>query len=151
MLPFASQWPWNQQCAASYEETRGKSRPLEEIVVGGMEWLVTRSVKHSKVGNKEFNLTVFRGVKSIRMCCVVVNFILSEGSFMCLWEHKWNMQIDDQVSCFLYKILCMHSILCMLQALIPFSFEHLIWPTKWMELTIECTYQSVVLKQCNGG
>lgn len=88
-----------------------------------MEQLVTPNVKHSKIGNREFNLMVFSGVKSIFMSCVVLNFLLSEGSLMCLWEHKFNMQIDDQVSCLLYKILYMQN---RIPALIPFSFERLI-------------------------
>lgn len=43
---------------------------------------------------------MYNGIERICMCCVL-NFILSEGSFICRLEHSWNMQTDDQVSCLL--------------------------------------------------
>lgn len=136
MLPFASDIGVKNMLPVVMKRPRKKSRPFEEIAVGGGQWSVTWSVKHWNVGNKELNLcTMGKEDLSVLGCSKL-------HSFKRQLYVPFGAQVEYANWWLLHKILCIQN---RMPACIPFSFEHsaLIWPTKWIGLNIECTYQTM--------
>lgn len=88
--------------------------------MGGEEWLLTRSVKCSKIEKKGPDLGAYDRVKRNCLCLSEIA-CFQKATFRCLLEHTCIMQSDNHVCCIGYKILrVQHRI----PVFVSFSFKH---------------------------